>query len=69
MDKHDKDDLKARILTLRSIAFAILMIGNTLALYVSGRFKRRHPQPKNISNFSLLFKNADTSVQNLAEEL
>jgi hypothetical protein len=35
---------KMRLLTLRTIAFSILMIGNAMALYISGRFKKRYPQ-------------------------
>jgi hypothetical protein len=41
------------------------MVGNTIALYVSGRFKRRYPQEKNISNFSLIFKNVTIEIDAL----
>lgn len=59
----------ARILTLRAIAFAILLGGNLIALYVSGRFQRRFPQPKNIRDFSLIFKNCKLAVLELEATL
>jgi hypothetical protein len=40
-----------------------------MALYISGRFKRRYPQSKNISHFSLIFKNVTISVDALKEKL
>lgn len=54
-----------RIYTLRTIAYVILLIGNFMAVYTSGRFKRRYPQPKDISDFSLIFKNVNKSVEDL----
>ena len=61
MDKLKWQDSMARILTLRAIAFAIIIGGNLMALYVSGRFKTRYPHPKTIKDFSLIFKNCRSS--------
>jgi|JI9StandDraft_1071089.scaffolds.fasta_scaffold1662540_1 hypothetical protein len=58
-----------RILTLRTITFAILLISNFLALYTAGRFKRRYPQHKKIHNFSLIFKNVRASVEDFTLEI
>ncbi len=52
-----------RIMTLRTMTFVILLIGNLMALYTSGRFKRRYPQPKGINDFSLIFKNVHKSIE------
>lgn len=46
-----------RVLTLRSIAYIILLLGNFASLYLAGRFKRRYPQPRDITDFALIFKN------------
>ena len=52
----DQDEL-TRLFTLRGVAYVILLIGNAFSLYMAGSFKRRYPQPKNISDFALFFKN------------
>jgi hypothetical protein len=57
MKAHDDTDTIVRLWTLRGIAYGILLIGNAAALYVVGRFKRRYTKPKDISAFSLIFKN------------
>lgn len=50
-----------RLFTLRGIAFIIMLLGNMVALYVVGRFKRRYPQGKGIADFAVLFKNVKVS--------
>lgn len=67
MDKFQEYEAKTRILTLRTITFVILIIGNLMALYTSGRFKRRYPQQKDISTFSLIFKNTKKNLNELSE--
>lgn len=62
MNKNDENEIMARILTLRSITYVILLIGNVMALYIAGRFKRRYPHPKRINNFALIFKNVNISA-------
>jgi uncharacterized membrane protein len=63
------EESRGRILTLRSIAFAILIVGNIIALYTSGRFKRRYPQPKTISNFALIFHNVHTTLSIFSDNI
>ena len=52
-----------RLFTLRGMAYVILLIGNALSLYLVGRFKRRFPQPKGISDFAVIFKNVKVSIE------
>ena len=59
----DKKEEMTRIMTLRTMTLVILLIGNLMALYTSGRFKKRYPQPKGINNFSLIFKNVNKDVE------
>jgi hypothetical protein len=66
-EKTDYNATMTQLLTLRSITFVILIFGNFMALYIAGRFKRRYPQPKNISNFSLIFKNIRIPISEFTE--
>lgn len=48
-------------MTLRAVAYVILIAGNTAAVYVVSRFKRRYPRTHGIEKFSLIFKNLPKS--------
>ena len=62
-------DIIIRLFTLRGMAYVILLIGNAVSLYVVGRFKRRYPQPKGISDFAVIFKNIKVSADDFVLEL
>ena len=62
-------DILIRLFTLRGMAFIIMLIGNAMSLYIVGRFKRRYPQPKKISDFALIFKNVRMTIEELTLQL
>jgi hypothetical protein len=69
LNEGDHDTL-ARFLTLRSIVFLLLLVANTLSLYVIKWFKIRYPDKLQISNYTLIFKNIQTdNIDHLLEKL
>lgn len=61
MKEIEHHDVIVRLFTLRGMAFGILLFGNAFSLYLVGKFKRRYPPPKDISNFAIIFKNVKVS--------
>jgi len=48
-----------RLLTLRGIAFVILMLTNALSLIIVKKFKQIHPTKISIADYSVIFKNTN----------
>lgn len=59
--ENEEDGIKVRLLTLRGIAFVILMLTNAFSLIVVKKFKQIYPTKIDISDYSVIFKNTNLS--------